>query len=62
MLRLALVAALVVLPRLAFAADDDIVGTYRLISSYRVILETGKTEDSRGKTRVDSSLTAAMVG
>jgi len=49
MLRLALVAALVVLPRLACAADDDIVGTYRLISSYRVILETGKTEDSWGK-------------
>jgi hypothetical protein len=49
MLRLALVAALVVLPRLAYAADDDIVGTYRLISSYRVILETGKTEDSWGE-------------
>lgn len=32
MLRLALVAALVVLPRLACAADDDIVGTYRLMS------------------------------
>ena len=52
MLRLALVAALVVLPRLACAADDDIVGTYRLISSYRVILETGKTEDSWGKNPI----------
>jgi hypothetical protein len=49
MLRLALVAALVVLPRLACAVDDDIVGTYRLISSQRVILETGETEDSYGK-------------
>jgi hypothetical protein len=49
MLRLALVAALVALPHLACAADDDIVGTYRLISSNRVILETGETEDSYGE-------------
>ena len=49
MLRLALVAALIVLPRLACAADDDIVGTYRLISSNRVTLETGETEESYGK-------------
>ena len=47
--RLALVAALVVFPRLVCAADDDIVGTYRLITSNRVILETGETEDSYGK-------------
>ena len=49
MLRLALVAALVVLPQLACAANDDVVGTYRLISSKRVILETGETEDAYGK-------------
>jgi hypothetical protein len=49
MLRIALVAALVVLPHVACAADDDIVGTYRLISSKRVILETGKTEDAFGE-------------
>ena len=52
MLRLALVAALVLLPRLACAVDDDIVGTYRLISSTRVILETGETEDSYGKNPI----------
>jgi len=49
MLRRALVAALVIFPPLAWAVDDDIVGTYRLISSHRVILETGETEDSYGK-------------
>jgi hypothetical protein len=49
MLRLALVAALVIFPGLACADDDDIVGTYRLISAQRVILETGKTEDAYGK-------------
>jgi hypothetical protein len=52
MLRLALVAALVVLPHVACAADDDIVGTYRLISSKRVILETGKTEDAFGENPI----------
>jgi len=49
MLRLALVAAFVIFPGLACAVDDDIVGTYRLISSQRVILETGETEDAYGK-------------
>jgi hypothetical protein len=49
MLRLALVAALIVLPHVSSAADDDIVGTYRLISSKRVILETGESEDAYGR-------------
>jgi hypothetical protein len=52
MLRLALVAALVIFPGLARAADDSIVGTYRLISAQRVILATGETEDSYGKNPV----------
>jgi hypothetical protein len=52
MLRIALLAALIALPRLAYAADVDIVGTYRLISSNRVILDTGETEDTWGKNPV----------
>jgi hypothetical protein len=31
------------------AADIDIVGTYRLISSKRMILDTGEMEDTHGK-------------
>jgi hypothetical protein len=34
------------------AADIDIVGTYRLISSKRMILDTGEMEDTHGKDPV----------
>jgi Lipocalin-like domain len=33
----------------ATEADESIVGTYRLISSQRLIVETGETEESYGK-------------
>jgi Lipocalin-like domain len=52
MLRVLSAAALILLPQLTFAADVDIVGTYRLISSNRVILETGETEEAYGKNPV----------
>jgi Lipocalin-like domain len=52
MLRVLSVTGIILLPQLVFAADVDIVGTYRLISSNRVILETGETEDSFGKNPV----------
>jgi len=49
---LALVIALFPFASSAWAADDDIVGTYRLISANRVILATGDTEDSYGKNPI----------
>jgi hypothetical protein len=52
MLKVLSVAALILLPQLASAAEVDIVGTYRLISANRVILETGETEDSWGENPV----------
>ena len=41
--------ALFFAPQTASAADESIVGTYRLISSQRLIMETGEKEDSYGK-------------
>jgi hypothetical protein len=41
--------ALSLLASIAFAADDDIYGTYKLINSTRKILETGQIVDSYGK-------------
>jgi len=52
MVRLAVVIALLLLASPAYAADDDIVGTYRLISANRVILATGDSEDSYGKNPI----------
>ncbi len=52
MLRVLLVVALILVPQLASGAEVDIVGTYRLISSKRMILDTGETEDSYGKEPV----------
>ena len=49
MVRIFGLVALALLPQIAEAADEDIVGTYRLISSQRVILDTGEKEDSYGK-------------
>lgn len=49
MQKLMLAAAIATLPFFAVAADDNIVGTYRLISSNRTISETGETENSYGK-------------
>ena len=49
---LAVVIALFPFATSAWAADDDIVGTYRLISANRVILATGDTEDSYGKNPI----------
>ena len=52
MVRLAVVIALLSFAIPAYAADDDIVGTYRLISANRVILATGDSEDSYGKNPI----------
>jgi hypothetical protein len=40
---------LIVASESANAADESIVGTYRLISSQRLIVDTGEKEDSYGK-------------
>ena len=42
--------ALFIASQSASAADESIVGTYRLISSQRLIVETGEKEDSYGKS------------
>ena len=52
MVRLAVVIALLSFAIPAYAADDDIAGTYRLISANRVILATGDSEDSYGKNPI----------
>ena len=52
MVRLAVIIALLPFASAAWAADDDIVGTYRLITANRVILATGETEDSYGKNPI----------
>ena len=52
MVRFAVVIALLLFASPAYAADDDIVGTYRLISANRVILATGDSEDSYGKNPI----------
>jgi Lipocalin-like domain len=52
MVRLAIITALVAFATAAWAADDDIVGTYRLISANRVIIATGETEESYGKNPI----------
>src|SRR5258708_6220377 len=44
---LALVASMV--PFCAALADEELPGTYKLISSTRTIVETGEVEDSYGK-------------
>ena len=61
MVRFAVVIALLLLASPACAADDDIVGTYRLISANRVILATGDSEDSYGENPLVSSPTTVMV-
>jgi hypothetical protein len=48
MLRYFAFVAVGLFAQLAAAADLDIVGTYRLVSSQRVIVATGETEDSYG--------------
>jgi hypothetical protein len=44
-----LTVAVAALPYLAFAADEELAGTYRLISSTRKILETGEVLNTWGK-------------
>jgi Lipocalin-like domain len=44
-----LAAAVATLPFSAVAADDELVGTYKLISSTRKILDTGEVKDTYGK-------------
>ena len=44
-----LALALSTLPFCAALADDDLPGTYKLISSTRTIVETGEVKDSYGK-------------
>jgi hypothetical protein len=43
------VCATTALSGLASAADDELVGTYKLISSTRKILDTGEVKDTYGK-------------
>ena len=47
--------ALIFASQSASAAEESIVGTYRLISSQRLIAETGEREDSHDKTPPASS-------
>jgi hypothetical protein len=49
MRKLFCVIALSILSSIAFAADDDLYGTYKLISSTRKTLDTGESFDSYGK-------------
>ena len=46
MRKLMLAATIAALPSFAIAADDQLAGTYRLISSTRTILETGEVLDT----------------
>jgi hypothetical protein len=47
--KLMLAATIAALPSSTIAADDELAGTYRLISSTRTILETGEVLDTWGK-------------
>ena len=49
MRKLMLAAVIAALPISAVAADDELVGTYKLISSTRKILDTGEVTDTDGK-------------
>ena len=49
MRKIMLAFALSMLPFCAALADDELPGTYKLISSTRTILATGEVEDSYGK-------------
>ena len=46
-----LAVAVTALPCLAIAADEELAGSYRLISSTRKILDTGEISNTWGKTR-----------
>src|SRR5262245_58537092 len=49
MRKLMLAATIAALPYSTVAADEDLVGTYKLISSTRKILDTGEVQDTWGK-------------
>jgi hypothetical protein len=49
MRKLMLTAAIAALPFSTLAADDELVGTYKLISSTRKVLDTGEVVDTWGK-------------
>jgi len=49
MRKLVLAATIAALPSSIIAAEDELAGTYRLISSTRTILETGEVLDTWGK-------------
>ena len=49
MRKIMLALAISALPFCAAAGDDDLPGTYKLVSSTRTILETGEVQDSYGK-------------
>jgi hypothetical protein len=49
MRKIMLAFALSMLPFCAALADEELPGTYKLISSTRTILETGEVQDSYGK-------------
>jgi hypothetical protein len=49
MRKIMLAFALSMLPFCAAIADEELPGTYKLISSTRTILETGEVQDSYGK-------------
>src|SRR5215216_3608456 len=50
MRKLMLAATIATLPFSAVAADEELAGTYRLVSSTRKILETGEVLDTWGKS------------
>ena len=49
MRKIMLAFALSILPFCAASADEELPGTYKLISSTRTILETGEVKDSYGR-------------
>ena len=46
---LLLVALIAMIPLAPFAAEEEIVGTYKLVSATRKILDTGEVKDAYGK-------------
>jgi Lipocalin-like domain len=49
MRKLILAAIIAALPFSALAADDELVGTYKLISSTRKLVDTGEVQDTWGR-------------
>jgi hypothetical protein len=60
MKKLMLATTIAALPSFTIAADDQLAGTYRLISSTRTILETGEVLDTWGKNPNGFIISARM--